>query len=184
MHDGIEIAGEFFTDSHIEKWIKSDEKNSRASRIRRTIKLLNIMPNPPQGFMLHDGETSAYLLNEVRLAYCNGLYISVVLVALAFVEKQLAAALHTLGDNEAARLPLEKLCKIAVEKSVIADQLHQRIYKLRQLRNALAHFREPGHAQGVARRMVADGVYAEDVFEADADEALKVVSDFILHRFF
>jgi hypothetical protein len=26
MHDGVEITGEFFADSHIEKWIKSDEK--------------------------------------------------------------------------------------------------------------------------------------------------------------
>jgi hypothetical protein len=51
------------------------------------------MPNRPQGFMLHDGKPSAYLLNEVRLVYCNGLYILIVLVALAFDEKQLAAAL-------------------------------------------------------------------------------------------
>ena len=184
MGGATAIAPDTYTDSNIEKWIKADDRKSRQSRVRRVGKLLDLLPVPEEGFGLLDGETSGYLFNEVRLAYSNGLYISVVLVALAFVEKQLAASLYMRGIDRAANLSLEKIAKLAVTDSIISDDRYQRIEALRRLRNALAHFREPGHAQSIARRMITTDSQAEEIFEGDADEALKLVCDFIYGRLF
>jgi hypothetical protein len=177
------IAGGAYTDSSIEKWLKADERKSRSSRVRRIGKLLDLIPIPEEGFGL-PGETSVYLFDEIRLAYTNGLFLSVVLLSLAFAEKQMAARLYMRGNDQAATMTLEKLGKAAVQHSIISDDLYQRIETLRQLRNAIAHFREPGHEKGIARRMIEQDAYAEEIYEGDADEALKVVADFIYKRIF
>lgn len=166
------------------QWAKTDEEKARPSRARRISKLLNLMPLPEEGFGLHDGETSPYLFNELRVAYSYGLYLSVVLIALAFLEKQIAATLYGMGIDAAAKLSLEKLLIRATEKHLIDYETFQGIGRLRELRNAYAHFREPGHEEGMARRVMAADTSAEGVLESDADDALKIVGAFISSRYF
>jgi hypothetical protein len=166
------------------QWAKTDEEKARPSRAKRISKLLSLMPLPEEGFGLHDGETSPYLFNEIRVAYSYGLYLSVVLISLAFLEKQIAATLYGMGVNTAAKLPLDKLLARAARERVIDQKIVQGIDRLRALRNACAHFREPGHEEGIARRSIATETGPEGVLESDADEALHIVSFFISNRYF
>ena len=74
-------------------WLEADDAKSRAIRAKRLRDLLDILPVPLEGLSFLGGEASRICFEEVKRCYLDGSDIAVVLLCLAYVERELAAGL-------------------------------------------------------------------------------------------
>ena len=84
-------------------WLEADDTTSRATRVGRLRDLLDTMPVPSDGLTFLGGETSQSCFDEVRRCYMDGSYIAVVLLSLAYVERELATVLYAAGWKPAKK---------------------------------------------------------------------------------
>ena len=125
-------------------WLETDDAKSRPTRVRRLYDLLDILPVPSDGLSFLGGEASRICFDEVRRCYLDGSYMAVVVLCLAYVERELAAALYSAGWEEAKKAPLGAVLEKA-HKGGVLSELEWRTYEeLARLRNSHAHFRAPG----------------------------------------
>ena len=78
-------------------WLEADDAKGRAMRAKRLRDLLEILPVPSDGLSFLGGEQSAIYFDEVRRCYLDGSDMAVVLLCLAYVERELAAELFAAG---------------------------------------------------------------------------------------
>ena len=125
-------------------WLEADDAKSRAIRAKRLRDLLDILPVPLEGLSFLGGESSRICFDEVRRCYLDGSYMAVVLLCLAYVERELAADLYAAGWENAKKAPLATVLERAYGYGALSD-LELRTYReLAHLRNSHAHFRAPG----------------------------------------
>ena len=74
--------------------------------LERLRDLLDMLPVPSDGLTFLGGETSAICFDEVRRCYLDGSYLAVVLLCLAYIERELAADLYAKGGNQAEKAPI------------------------------------------------------------------------------
>ena len=92
-------------------WLEADDAKGRAMRAERLRDLLDILPVPSGGLSFVGGEQSLICFYEFRRCYPDGSYMAVVLLCLAFVERELAAQLHATGWERARKANLGILLK-------------------------------------------------------------------------
>ena len=100
--------------------------------------------SPPEGLSFLAGELSATCFNEVRRCYLDGSDMAVVLLCLAYVERELAADLYGAGWKPAKNTRLGELLAKAHEDGVLSDFEWHTSKELAGLRNSHAHFPRPG----------------------------------------
>ena len=89
-------------------WLEADDAKSRTIRARRLGDLLDILPVPPEGLSFLGGEASVICFDEVRRCYLDGSDMAVVLLCLAYVERELAVGLYGAGWEAAKKGPIER----------------------------------------------------------------------------
>jgi len=62
---------------------------------------------------MYGGMSAAQAFGEMRLAFLHGLFLSIVLLALACIEQEIAGILHIAEDDSAARARFETLIRRA-----------------------------------------------------------------------
>lgn len=156
------------------EWLEQDEAKSRLHRAHRLQRLLQATEGHEGGIGFAGGLESAQVYHELRLAYLNGLYLSAVLLGLACIERELAGKLYVMGCSD-ARAKLETLIAQALERQIISEAEAKAFNRLRSVRNAYAHFREPLHATTwTGRALTADSSH-DDVLAEDATLAIDSV---------
>ena len=126
------------------EWLVANDANTRAMRSTRLRELLNILPVPSEGLSFLGGEESVICFNEVRRCYLDGSDLAVVLLCLAYVERELAAQLYAAGWENANKARLGAVLKMAHESGVLSKLEWNTYRELADLRNSHAHFRPPG----------------------------------------
>lgn len=124
--------------------------------------------------VIMDSAEALGLLGEAEAAYREGHFISVTLLAQAFIEHELVDELvrrkvASYGD------PLAKALQLARAHQVLADDVIDRIDQLRLVRNPFAHLKKPDHAHTLGNRFRARKVHPKVVLQEDAQEAFKVM---------
>ena len=159
-------------------WLEADDTKSRATRVGRLRDLLDTMPVPSDGLTFLGGETPQ-IFDEVRRCYMDGSYIAVVLLSLAYVERELAAVLYAAGWEPAKKARLGAVLKKAYQDGVLSE-LEWRTYReLARLRNSHAHFRRPGSSQSMIARMVEENALPREVLAKDAKRALRAMAKIV-----
>ena len=163
-------------------WLEEDDAKSRAVRARRLRDLLDILPVPLEGLSFLGGESSRICFDEVRRCYLDGSYMAVVLLCLAYVEKELAADLYAAGWEAAKEARLGTVLEQAYGGGVLSELELQTYRELARLRNSHAHFRAPGDktpgesrldGQSLMARAVHENLLGTEVLAKDARRAIQ-----------
>ena len=125
-------------------WLEADDAKSRAMRATRLRDLLDILPVPSDGLSFLGGEQSVLCFEEIRRCYLDRSDMAVVLLCLAYVERELAAQLYAAGWNRAKKASLVKVLERAYKDGVLSELEWRTYAELGHLRNSHAHFRAPG----------------------------------------
>ncbi|MXV95248.1 MAG: hypothetical protein F4Y07_03030 [Gemmatimonadetes bacterium] len=157
-------------------WLEADDAKGRATRVLRLRDLLDTMPVPFDGLTFLGGETSQICFDEVRRCYMDGSYVAVVLLSLAYVERELAAVLYAAGWEAAKKAPLGEVLRKAHQDGWLSDLEWRTYQELAHLRNSHAHFRSPGSSESMMARMVEENAYPREVLAKDAKRALRAMA--------
>ena len=161
-------------------WLETDDAKSRSIRAKRLRGLLEILPETSDGVSFQGGVASAICFDEVRRCYLDGSDMAVVLLCLAYVERELAAELYAAGWEKAKKAPLGAVLKKAYECGVLSESEWYTYRELACLRNSHAHFRAPGKARksppSLMARAVEENALAEEVLAKDARRAVQAMA--------
>ncbi len=153
-------------------WLEVDDAKGRRRRAKRLQDLLTIMPVPPEGMSFLGGVESKICFEEVRRCYLDRSDLAVVLLCLAYVERELAAQLYAAGWEPAKKAPLRAVLKKAFEDGVLSDEEWDTYRELAELRNSHAHFRAPLSPTTLAARSVDGSVLPEEMLARDSRQAI------------
>ena len=157
-------------------WLKADDAKGRAMRAERLRDLSDILPVPSEGLSFLGGEASMICLEEVRRCYLDGSGMAVVLLCLAYVERELAADLYAAGWNYAKKARLEEVLEKAYEDGALSEADWTTYRELGRLRNWHAHFRAPGSATSMMARTVKERGLSTELLAKDARRAVQAMA--------
>ena len=108
------------------------------------------------------------LFEEMRYCFAYSQFIAASLVGLAYIERTLAAHFYAAGRKDLQRATLRDLLGEAQSHGLIdRDQLEE-LERIRQTRNAYAHFRRPGREDAMEYRAIVDDESFYGIIEQDA----------------
>ena len=116
----------------------------------------------------HGGRLSVSLFEEMRYCFAYGQFIAAGLVGLAYIERRLAARFYAAGRNDLERAPLAKLLGEALSYGLITQNQYEELERIRNARNVYAHFRRPGHGDGIEYRALEVDDSVCGIIEQDA----------------
>lgn len=157
-------------------WLEADDTKGWPTRVRRLRDLLDTMPMPSDGLSFLGGEMSRICLGEVGRCYLDGSYMAIVLLSLAYVERELAAVLYGAGWEAAKKAPLGVMLKKALQDGVLSETEWRTYQELARLRNSHAHFRRPGDPESMMARMIEENALSKEVLAKDAKRAVQVMA--------
>lgn len=162
--------------NELTRWLEEDDAKGRARRARRLQDLLSIMPVPVSGMSYMGGFESSTCFNEVRRCYLDGSDVAVVLLCLAYVERELAAQLYATGWEPAKEAPLRAVLEKAHEDGWLSGEVWRTYRDLAELRNSRAHFRAPLSETTLAARSVGESTPPEEMLQSDARRAVMAMA--------
>ena len=162
--------------SELTVWLETDDAKGRPRRVQRLRDLLELLPVPPEGLSFLGGEASRICFEEVRRCYLDGSNMAVVLLCLAYVERELAADLYAAGWEKAKTARLGELLREAYEGGGLSELDWKTYRELDQLRNSHAHFRAPGSPTSMGARTVGENSLGTEVLAKDARRAVQAMA--------
>ena len=120
--------------------------------------------------------------DEIRRCYLDGSYVAVVLLCLAYVERELAAGLYGSGWKPAKSARLAAILEKAYDDGVLSGLEWQTYRELASLRNSHAHFRAPGSPTSLLHRVVDENALVREVLAKDAKRAVAAVAVLVKHQ--
>ena len=160
-------------------WLEADDAKGRAMRARRFRDLLDILPVPQDGLSFLGGEESAICFDEVRRCYLDGSDMAVVLLCLAYIERELTAELYAAGWEGAKTARLGAVLEKAYEDGVLSDLRWRTYQELARLRNSHAHFRAPGSSASMMVRVVEENALGTEMLARDARRAVQAIATIV-----
>ena len=157
-------------------WLEKDDATGRAMRAARLHDLVDILPVPSEGISFLGGEESLICFDEIRRCYMDGSYIAVVLLCLAYVERELAASLYAVGWEPAKNARLGEVLEKAYDDRILSTYDWQTYSELASLRNSHAHFRAPGSPTSLMARTVEEEAFPREVLAKYAKLALQAMA--------
>ncbi|PAW76969.1 MAG: hypothetical protein B9S33_20505 [Pedosphaera sp. Tous-C6FEB] len=157
-----------------EEWIEAEDRRQRAARLARLEWVREKMPKGDR-MVAGCGPISNYQLEEAQYCYVYGQFLAAIVLGLAFVESSLAGAFFCVGQK---RLSNGKLCEIEKEglkRGWLSEQDQTTLERIRNLRNPVTHFREPGDEERIETRACREQTDESAVIESDAREVLQAV---------
>ena len=125
---------------------------------------------PYTGNLLLD-EEDHMLLQECLSAYVYGMYGVAVISSDAFLERIITDSVETAG-GEVGRQGFGKTLETFRSLKLIDRFIFDRIVRLHQIRNNLAHERGPDHKLRIFRRALKQRRIAQEIMKEDAREAV------------
>lgn len=152
------------------------DKRSMSERVQRLKFLKKIFP---KGFFFGSDLETAYIFNEVKMAFINGEFISTILLSQAFIERRLQMHYISLGLDNIANKGLKTILDHAKKNSTIHHFLLPKIDELRLKRNPFVHLKDHGHKFNISQRIynAKDKVLRQpmELISEDATEALRLM---------
>ena len=164
-------------------WLTNEDSKCFDERLGRLTWLAEHTPEGeywtfPGGFLAKSS------FEEMRYSFAYAQYLATILIGLAFIERTLSAVFYGWGRDDLQRANLSTLLDEALDSNVISKDEHKELSEIRKLRNSYAHFRKPGHSQGVEYRATNEDVAFYDIVERDAITVLAAALRLVDKRLF
>lgn len=151
--------------------LKLSDEQRREERADRIIWMSTYCSKP--GITIGRPETLA-LLGEAEDAFREGHFISVQLLALAYVEHTIVEELVERSLSK-ERVNFERAIDLAQRNEVLDTELLSRIDRLRKVRNPFSHRRPPDDPDTYGNRYISRQIHPRVMLEQDAREAFEVM---------
>ena len=146
---------------------------------------------PPEEMLLVGGMSAYLALEEIRLCYIEGFYLSCVLLAQVFIENSLGGNYIVAGDDVTAENGFAKLIEKSLSDKIIDVTLAQKLDSLRKMRNPYTHPKSGAGNRTLMKRINEKFEQGkpfnspQEFAKEDAEEAIQTVVDFLnFGRFF
>lgn len=156
------------------EWYDNDSRRERLERIEWASTLYQ-----PSG-LVAGSFLPLSLMEEARLCYVNGQFMGALLCATSVAEHLLVEELETLNLAR-GQATLGPSIKTAKENQVLPTSLCETLERLNNLRNPLAHRRDPQDSSTLTARFRMQRVHPNTLVESDARFALKVMYEVFDH---
>ncbi len=165
------------------EWLTNEDVSCFEERLSR---LTWLAESTPQGeyWTFPGGFLAKSSFEEMRYSFVYAQYLTTILVGLAYIERTLSAVFYGWGRNDLERANLSKLLNEAFNSNLIGKEELDELHEIRRLRNSYAHFRKPGHSEGVEYRALSEDQAFYDVVEQDAVTVLKASLRLVDRRLF
>lgn len=132
--------------------------------------------HPPGGFGMPI--ESVMLFTEARMAFVDGLFVSVLLLCNSFIEHVLGSMLEARSFRKEAKAGLAAQIACARKNGILDEYLLEKADRLREVRNPFVHLKPFDHEHGIHRRMMRARQDPYDILETDARTALSIMYAF------
>lgn len=148
------------------------DQRSMPDRIERFKFLKKVFP---KGYAFGSDLETAYILDETKMAFINGEFISTILLSQAFIERRLQMHYNSLGYDNIANKGLKAIIDHAKRHRTIHQFILPKIDELRKKRNPFVHLKEYDHKYNISQRIYENkekgfkqplSIIAEDAHEA------------------
>ena len=165
------------------EWLTNEDVRCFDERLIRLTWLAEATPQGeyctfPGGFLAKSS------FEEMRYSFVYAQYLTTILVGLAYIERTLSAVFYGWGRNDLEKGNLSKLLNEAFNSNLISKEELGELHEIRKLRNSYAHFRKPGHSEGVEYRALSEDQAFYDIVEQDAKTVLKASLRLVDKRLF
>ena len=153
------------------EWLNAEDASCFDDRLSR---LHWVAENAPRAeyWTFHGGLISKSLFEETRYCFVYGQFLAATLLGLAYIEHTLAALFYASGRNDLKRAGFAKLIAEAHSANLIDAKELENLQRIGAKRNAYAHFRTPGHNDGIERRSIGEDEAPYLIIEKDAVDVL------------
>lgn len=149
------------------EWLRDEDSTCFDDRLSR---LEWLAANSPRAeyWGFPGGLHAKALFEEARYCFVYAQFLATILLGLAYIEMTLAALLYGGGRSDLERARLSSLLAAAHAEGVIGSSAYQDLDRIRENRNAYAHFRRPLHQDSLEHRAVVADAEPYEVIEQDA----------------
>ena len=168
----------------IKEHLKHQDELSLEARAHRLSYLMEMVKAPPGTFGIFRGPMTYPCYEELRLAYINGLYLTTVLMSLAYVEHQLANQLCERGDSKVRDDPLNIILQKGHKSGMLSQLEFDAFDGLRGIANSYKHFRHSGEASNLLAKQLVQNAPGRDVIKSDAERAIMAFGSFQTRQVF
>lgn len=162
----------------IENWLNEEDSRCYEDRLSRLEWLANNVPGG-EYWISPGGLLAKSLFEEARYCFVYGQFLATILLGLAYIERTLAALLYSSGRNDLERASFSTLLSTACDEKLITSSEFQDLERIRQRRNAYAHFRKPLHKDSVEIRAFRENEMPYNVIEQDATVVIAAAFDIV-----
>ena len=157
--------------SHAAKWLENEDRRCFEDRLSRLEWLVSKSP-AAESWVFPGGLHAKSLFEETRYCFVYAQFLATILLGLAYIELTLAALFYGAGRNDLKRAGFAVLLKEARTYGLINCVEFQDLERIRNKRNAYAHFRKPGHKERVEYRAIHEHAVPYSVIEGDATDVI------------
>ena len=156
------------------KWLRNEDSVCFEGRLSR----LNLLADEsPAGeyWIFPGGLLAKSLFEEARYCFVYGQYLATTLLGLAYLERTLSALFYAAGRNDLQWASFSILLEEAHNHGLISPTEFKDLEGIRKKRNSYAHFRKPGHKEGIEYRSVLEDETPYFIIERDATDVIRTV---------
>ena len=179
-HEGSETSG---LREIAHSWLSNEDSKGFEDRLNRLHWLSERTPDGDY-WTFPGGFVAKSLFEEMRYSFVYAQFLATIFTGLAYIERTLAASLFGAGRDDLERGTLSKLLEEACKNRLISESELEELTNIRQLRNAYAHYRRPGHTQGVEYRANREDQAFYEIIEQDAITVVGVALRLVDKRLF
>jgi len=143
--------------------------DSLPERLERFKWLLKVFPSG-YGFMMES--ESSFIFDEAKMAFINGQFISVILLAFSFLEHWLGGYISSLGHYDTAKAGMKRILVFVEEKHLLNGLFIKKIDRIREIRNTYIHIKPQNYVHKLSNRIFRESVTPGEIMHKDAREAL------------
>ena len=156
------------------RWLHNEDSQCFDERLGRLNWLADKSP-PGEYWVFPGGLAAKSLFEEARYCFVYGQFLATTLLGLAYIERTLSALFYASGRNDLERASFSSLLNEAHSHSLINSTEFDHLERIRRKRNSYAHFRKPGHKEGIEYRSVVEDEAPYDIIEQDATDVIEAV---------
>lgn len=154
--------------------------------VERAVWIHEHRPRYSHGMMMFGGEKARVLFDEAQLCYIYGLFSGTVMLGQSFIEQSICAMAYDSGEFAEDEMPgYRDAVKFLEENDFISPEAVEGVAldSLNDIRNSVAHFRNPSDETSLSRRMV-ESISEEELHSPLSDEILKKDAEKVLKTCF
>ncbi|MEN6623976.1 MAG: hypothetical protein ABFD50_20825 [Smithella sp.] len=161
-----------------EEWVLREDSLNQKDRIKRLLWLVDQTPSN-DFWIFHGGFVTKSLFEEARYCFVYGQYLATITLGLSFLEHTMASIHYATGRDDLERASISSLMKESLSKGWINKYEYDHLEKVREYRNRILHFRNPGDEDTIEFIAITENESPYSLLEIEAHFVMKTIFHFL-----